>query len=62
MGNCCSSEGPCDKKKLVWECVGCGYRDPNINSNIPPDVCPDCGITADYFTLVESDSIGAWCF
>lgn len=65
MGSsCCNSSGSgsCDKKIFVWECLGCGYRDPEINKNIPLNKCPECGMGGDYFVQVAADSIPNLCF
>lgn len=63
MGSsCCNSHGSCDKKALVWECLGCGHRDSEINKEIPPKKCPSCGMNEDYFVQIEADSISNLCF
>ena len=60
--SCCQSKGSCNKPVMVWECLGCGYRDSNINMELAPEKCPECNMTADYFIQVEANGIKNRCF
>ena len=55
--SCCGSSSSCGKKALVWECIGCGYRDTDINKDLPLEECPECGLDADYFVQVDPSSL-----
>ena len=53
--SCCG--GSCGPKSLVWECMGCGYRETDINTDLPLEECPECGLDADYFVQVDAGSL-----
>ena len=60
--SCCQKKASCNKPSIVWECMGCGYRDPSINMELAPEKCPECSMSTDYFSQVEANSILNECF